>query len=79
MAATPSDRVPDTETRSVSGTRTQISPVASTPVISVPPTPIMKAPKAPPVVEWLSAPTQNMPGFRWPFSGSTPWQMPCSG
>jgi hypothetical protein len=33
--------------------------------MSVAPTPNMKQPKAPPVQEWLSPPTTNMPGLRW--------------
>ena len=64
LAATPAPSRPSARTRTVGGTRTQISPVASTPAISVDPMPIIKQPYAPPVVEWESPPTTNMPGRR---------------
>ena len=77
LAAIPGGGAPLQRTKIVAGTRTQISPVTNTPHISVAPMPIMKAPWAPPVGECESPPTTNMPGLRWPFSGSTTWQMPC--
>ncbi|MNM97193.1 hypothetical protein D3C81_1096910 [compost metagenome] len=64
LAETPAWSRPCQCRRMVSGTRTQISPVTSTPSISVAPMPNMYAPNAPPVQEWLSPPTANMPGRR---------------
>ena len=78
FAATPSPKAPSNSMAIVCGTFSQISPVTSTPTISVAPMPNMYAANAPPVGEWLSAPTANMPGRRCPRSGSTMWQMPCA-
>ena len=71
LAVTPSAKAPVHSMRIVSGTFSQMVPVTRTPSMSVAPTPNMKAPNAPPVGEWLSPPTTNMPGRRWPCSGST--------
>ena len=76
LATTPRPKRPDQFTRTVSGTWIQISPVTATPVISMAPKPAMKQPKAPPMLEWESPPTANMPGSSRPCSASSTWPMP---
>ena len=76
FAVTPADSLPSHHICRVSGTRSQIWPVTSTPSISVLPTPNMYAPNAPPVGECESPPTHSMPGRMWPCCGTTTWQMP---
>ena len=61
-----------------SGTRSQISPVASTPTISVEPMPVPKQPKAPAVTVWESTPTNSVPGRSKQFSARIWWQGPHS-
>ena len=63
LASTPGAAWPDTSTRMVSGTRSQVLPVAMPTATSVLPMPVAKAPSAPAVQVCESAPITRSPGL----------------
>ena len=63
LANTPFPSVFFHSMRKLSGTFSQIWPVATTPSISVEPMPVPKAPKAPDMQVWESVPTTSVPGW----------------
>ena len=63
LAATPAARAPRTSMRSVSGTRSQVLPLAMPTATSVEPIPVAKAASAPAVHVCESAPMTRSPGF----------------
>ena len=63
LAVTPSGQRPPTSMRTVSGTRSQVCPVAMPTATSVEPMPVAKAPRAPAVQVCESAPITRSPGL----------------
>ena len=63
LASTPSAKAPSTSMRNVSGTRSQVLPVAMPTATSVLPMPVANAPSAPAMQVCESAPMTRSPGL----------------
>ena len=63
LASTPSAKAPSTSMRNVSGTRSQVLPLAMPTATSVLPMPVANAPRAPAMQVCESAPITRSPGL----------------
>ena len=77
LASTPSAKAPETSMRNVSGTRSQVLPLAMPTATSVLPMPVANAPKAPAMQVCESAPMTRSPGLA-KLSATRWWQTPIS-